>query len=729
MSTSYTKILSQIQESYKSSDKKLISDAFDFAQKAHGDQKRVSGEKYIVHPLNTALTLAEMNLDAKTVAAGLLHDVIDDTSATREQIEKKFGSEVAFLVEGVSKLGKIKYRGVERHSENLRKMLIAIAQDFRVVLIKLADRYHNLRTLEVLPAATQKRIALESLEIYAPLAFRFGVSELSKKIEDISFKYCYPQEYNMILAGVQKRYPQREKYLAQVVPHIQAGLVKENIRPIKIQTRAKHYWSLYKKLKKSEMNWDKVHDLVAMRIIVKNIEDCYAALGVIHNLWRPLPGRIKDYIALPKPNGYRSLHTTVFCKGGNITEFQIRTGQMHETAENGIAAHWLYSETDKTKRGGPSSPRQFAWIKQIREWQKEMRESTDFIENLKIDIFSDRIFVFTPEGDVIDLPEGATPVDFAYAIHSTVGNTCSQAKVNGEIYALNQELKNGDMIEIIKSSRKHPSRDWLMFVKTNAAKARIRNYLKKTRSEEKIQQGKNLLDKELEKLNQDSWANIPQKKRDMAFQNLPYKNEALLFAAVGEGDISAYRIIKYVVDAKTILAQRAVPTIKPIYAKDKKHSGVKLQNVSNITTRIALCCSPIPGEKISGYITRSAYAAIHKDRCANIKRLTGKNPDRAIQASWQSKKGAHFVKIKIAAFDRVGLLQEVSSTISNMGVNIISMSAEGENTPTLPVTETHTQDQPDARLHVVAEIFDVDQLRVLMRSIERIKSVREVKRI
>jgi len=705
MSRHYLKLAKEIQGPYKNPDKKLIAEAFEFARYAHKGQKRESGEEYIIHPLHTALTLSEMKVDAKTVAAGLLHDVLDDTKVTKKELKEKFGEEITFLVEGVSKLGKIKYRGMERHAENLRKMLLAIAQDFRVVLIKLADRHHNLSTLDSLAPAKQKRIALESLEIYAPLAFRFGVSELSKKIEDLAFKYCYPQEYNSIIENVHQRYPKRENYLETIKPQIKMELTREGVKPLEIQTRTKHYWSLYKKLKKYDMNWDKIYDLVAMRIIVKNIEDCYAALGVIHKIWRPLPGRIKDYIALPKLNAYQSLHTTVFGKDGQITEFQIRTKEMHEASEYGIAAHWLYKGTN------------FDWIKQLREWQKEIKESTDFLENLKIDIFSDRIFVFTPTGDVIDLPEGATPVDFAYSIHSSLGNTCSQAKVNGEISSLGRELKNGDFVEIIKDSKKHPSRDWLMFVKTNTAKSRIRSYLKQTRKESKVQEGETLLNKELGKLNQYSWSLIEQKQRDKALQNLPYKDEASLLQAVGEGDISPYRVIKYVVEEKTILAQRAVPKLNTGgNKKDKKYSGVNLANIHGIATRIALCCSPIPNERIAGYVTKNSYAAIHKNICPNLTRLIALYPGRAISASWQNQKGTNFVKIKIAALDRLGLLQEVSSAISNMGINIISISASGEN------------GMPGAKFEVMMEVFDIDQLRVIIRTLEKIKSVKEVRR-
>ena len=716
MQSQYQKLLSQIQQGCKVSEKKLIAEAFEFAQKAHDGQKRASGEEYIVHPLNAALILSEMQVDAKTIAAALLHDVLDDTQVTREQLAEKFGEEITFLVEGVSKLGKIKYRGVERHAENLRKMLLAMAQDFRVVLIKLADRYHNLCTLDALPPAKQRRIALESLEIYAPLAFRFGVSELSKKIEDLSFKYCYPQEYQMILGNVKKRYPEREKYLASVRPLVYKKLVKEGIRPALIQTRSKHYWSLYEKLKKHNMNWETVHDLVAMRIVVNSIEECYGTLGIIHKLWRPLPERIKDYIALPKPNGYQSLHTTVFCKGGYITEFQIRTKEMHELAENGIASHWLYTESGKPKAGVRAEGKKFDWIKQLRDLQKEFQESAEFLESLKIDAFSDRIFVFTPKGDVIDLPEGATPVDFAYSIHTDIGDACRQAKINGEMATLDRELKNGDVIEIIKGPDKKPSRDWLRFVKTSTARSRIRSHVRQARSEENFEHGEILVNSELEKLNQPSWKLLSKKQKDKAFFNLPYKDERSLFAAVGEGDISPYRIIKYVINERDILAQKAIPKINALGVPPSASRISPITNLEGVTTKIARCCSPVPGEEIEAYVTRNAYAAIHKSSCKNFIRLSGRNANRIIPAVWQANKGMHFAQIKIAAFDRVGLLQEISSTISNMGINILSITAE-QNV------------EQGATLSVMMEVFDVDQLRMVMKQLEKIKSVTEIKRI
>lgn len=716
MSSKYSATLNKIKKLYKNSDKKLISEAFEFALNAHGEQKRSSGEEYITHPLDAALTLSQMNVDAKTIAAALLHDVVDDTDITLSEIEKKFGKEITFLVDGVSKLGKIKYRGIERHAENLRKMLVAMAKDFRVLLIKLGDRYHNLKTLDALPPAKRKRVALESLEIYAPLAFRCGISELAKKIEDSSFKYCYPQEYNSVLAKVRREYPEREAYLEKIKPRVKKELGKENIYPLKIQTRAKHYWSLYKKLKKYNMNWENIYDLVAMRIIVRNIEECYATLGVIHKLYKPLPGQIKDYIALPKPNGYQSVHTTVFCESGVITEFQIRTREMHESAENGIAAHWLYSESDKPTDGAKAESKRFGWVSQLRQWQEHSSESSEFLESLKIDVFSDRIFVFTPLGDVVDLPEKATPVDFAYAIHSTLGNTCSQVKINGEMGSLDTELKNGDMVEIIKAPKKGPSRDWLRFVKTNIAKSRIKAYLKNARKKENIQQGESLLNAELEKFGQKRWSAVLKKQKEKSLQNLPYKNEPALLAAVGEGDISPYRVIKYVLNKEQILANQKIPSASSMGSGTKNGPLVRIAGQEGISSRIALCCSPIPDEDIRAYVTRAGGTAIHGTSCANLRRLILRNQNRILPASWKEGKNKNFVNLKIIGTDRLGLMQEISSTISNMGINMTHLSAE-------------RTDDNAAKISINVEVFDIDQLYHLIRLVEGVGGVREVKRV
>lgn len=461
-------------------EKTLIKAAYDLAWEAHNGQKREGGEPYIQHPLTVALTLVKMNLDVETIAAALLHDVVEDTKYTLDDIEKQFGETVAFLVNGVTKLDKIKYSGAEGKAENLRKMFLAMAQDIRVVLVKLADRYHNMTTLEALSKEDQKKIALETLEIYAPIAYRLGMGELKGQLEDLAFKYLYPDKYLWLENEVTSKYESRMAYIKKLEPILYGILKKEKINPIEIHSRAKHFYSLYKKLLRHQMNFDKIHDLVAARIILNTIEDCYLTLGLIHQNWKPVPGLIKDYIAMPKPNGYQSLHTSVFGPEGKITEIQIRTPEMHGRAENGIAAHWAYTERQyKVKNYYPKiDSKEIAWIEQLREWQKAVRGSDEFFESLKIDFFKDRIFVLTPKGDVLDLPEGATPIDFAYNVHTTVGHECTGAKINGKIAPLDAKLESGDLVEILTQKGKKPSNDWFNIAKTNLAKDRIKNALK-----------------------------------------------------------------------------------------------------------------------------------------------------------------------------------------------------------------------------------------------------------
>lgn len=483
----------------------LIRKAYEFASKAHQGQKRKSGESYIAHPLATAVRLAEMRLDAPTIAAALLHDVCEDTKCTAGDIRKNFGDEITSIVEGVTKLDRIRYKGTERSAESLRKMFLAIAEDIRIVLLKLTDRLHNMETLEhVTPAEKRKRIALETLEIYAPLAYRLGMKELSGKLEDLAFPYVYPQEHEWLLRTTKEKYEEWDDYVKRVGPVLAEELTREEIRFLDIHARAKHYYSLYKKLLKHDMDIAKITDIVALRIIVPAVEDCYAALGAIHKLWRPMPGKIKDYIALPKPNGYRSLHTTVFGpeerpapKNGvgfapkeRPVEIQMRTPEMHEEAEHGIAAHWAYAEFKRTRpkyyaesAASFADQKQLAWIQQLREWQRDFEKPDEFLESLKIDFFKNRIFVLTPKGDVIDLPEGATPVDFAYHVHTDVGNTAAGARVNGKMAALDSPLKNGDVVEILTQKNKKPSQDWLQFIKSAIARKKISSLIKKDREE------------------------------------------------------------------------------------------------------------------------------------------------------------------------------------------------------------------------------------------------------
>lgn len=454
----------------------LVHLAFDYAEKAHRGQARRSGDLYIVHPISAAQRLAEMNMETNIIVAALLHDVPEDAGIPIAEIEKHFGADVASMVAGITKLGKLKYRGIERYIENLRKMFVAMAEDARVILIKFADRIHNLQTLSALPPKKQYRIALESLEIFAPIANRLGMHEIKGLLEDYSFKYVYPKEYKRVKSMVQERIKIQEEYFAHITEKTRQALHDANIEPIETQWRRKHLYSLYRKMLRKDNDMDKVYDLVAMRIIVQEISDCYAVLGVIHNLWKPLKGRIKDYVAQPKPNGYQSLHTTVFCDGGQIVEFQIRTRAMHEEAEYGIAAHWHYDE-----QGSRIPDKQLRWIKELAKVQQEMMKKVRDIELLKIDYFKNRIFVFTPKGDVIDLPEDATPVDFAFMIHTDLGNTCVGATVNDQMVSLDTPLKNGDVVEIINDkNRKGPSADWLKFVKTTHAREQIRSHTRST---------------------------------------------------------------------------------------------------------------------------------------------------------------------------------------------------------------------------------------------------------
>ena len=470
----------------------LIEKAYLFAEKAHSGQERKSGEPYINHSLATAWTLHSWKLDESTIAAGLLHDVVEDTPVTEEELQAAFGDEIAFLVDGVTKLSNVKYKGHERQVENLRKMILAMAEDLRVLLIKLADRQHNMQTLDALPVNKRKRIALETMDIYAPLAYRLGMQKLSGELEDLAFPYIYPSEYKWLIKNLRYRYDEREAYLKRIQPAIEKALRDVGVEVVSMSFRAKRYSSLYRKLLRYEMDIDRIYDLVALRIIVKSIEDCYSSLGAIHNLWPPMPGRIKDYIAMPKPNGYRSLHTTVISLENKLVEFQIRTEQMHQEAENGIAAHWAYEQVKGTKRyikrkAVKADKKEIRWIEQLRSWQKEFSNSQEFIDSLKIDFLQDRIFAITPRGDVIDLPEGSTPVDFAYHVHTKIGDECVGAKINGVMVPLDHKLKSSDVVEIITQKGKKPSRNWADFVMTNTAKGHIRDSLRDTKHSLRIE--------------------------------------------------------------------------------------------------------------------------------------------------------------------------------------------------------------------------------------------------
>lgn len=699
-------------------EKKLVQHAYTLAKKAHEGQKRASGDPYIIHPVSAALTLAEMQQDAVTIAATLLHDVVDDTPVTLKEIEKDFGKEIAFLVDGVSKLGKLKYRGQERHAENLRKMLVAMASDVRVILIKFADRLHNMETLDVLPTRKQHRIALETLEIYAPIATRLGISEIAKQLEDLAFPYIYPDQYKYIKTETHYRLPEAEKYLSKLHPLVLTQLQKENIEPIEIQTRAKHYYSLWRKLERNHYNWSQLNDLIAMRIIVNSIEECYATLGVLHKTWKPLLGQIKDYIALPKPSGYRGLHTTVFCVDGRQTEFQIRTLKMHNNAEYGIAAHWRYK--NKAGLSDKSIEKTYAWVQKLQEWKKDNGPSEEFIDNLKIDVFQDRIFVFTPRGDVIDLPRGASPVDFAYAIHSKIGDSAMGAIVNGKMTALNSELANGDVVGILRSKNKTPSRTWLGYVKTSNARNNIRKWLRLQNRDENISIGLNILNEELRSLEGKTWPQLEKKKQQEVLTKFSYADTEELLVALGRGDVSVSRIIQSLITPQDIKKTQHAPSKSRSQAETRQ---VRIAGTSGIQMRIARCCNPSPPTAIASYVTIDRGASIHKINCRNLYRST----EKILPAYWSRIKGGQIVKVKIRVVDRIGMLQDVSRTIAGLDINIISLNTNTR----IPEDKKNTQLAVEGGVDISADI-EVQDLHQLKKMIEKLKSVDgiyEVRRI
>lgn len=639
-----------------SSDKNLVEKAFVLAQSAHFGQKRFSGENYIRHPLGVAEILSEMGLDAKTIAAGLLHDVLEDNQKIKEgDLKKEFGEDIAFLVEGVTKLEKLPFGEIERQAENLRKLFLATAKDLRVILIKLADRLDNLKSLSFLQKERQKRIALETIEVYAPIASRLGMGEMRGQLEDLSFPYLYPEDYKNLVNQVKERYEERKKYLEKLRPKVLEVLKEEEIDPLDVHTRAKHYYSLWQKLKRYDMDFEKIYDLAALRIIVPNIEKCYETLGVLHRFWKPLPGRIKDYIALPKPNGYRALHTTVFCDDGKITEIQIKTLEMHEEAEYGVAAHWTYKE----KR---TDQKEYNWIKQLRDWQKKIGSPEEFIESLRIDFFKNRIFVFTPKGDVMEMPEGATPLDFAFRVHSDIGKHCGQTVINGKIAPFDTPLQNGDMVEIIAKKDQKPSRDWLHFVKTAFAKSEIRKFLK-TRLEGqmvKIQEG------------------------------APKTPE--------------------------IRGKEETPALKKSAApKTSDKPSIKIGGQENISVSLARCCGPLPGDKILAFVTKNRGAKIHKEICRNLKNAAILWPQRVVGANWQGKEGRFFASLLLKTRDRIGLVQDISSTISNLGINMIDFDAHGKKT--------------NAQFKVAFEISSLADLNYLIKKLRGVEGVKEVRKL
>ncbi len=700
-------------------DRALVAKAYAFATKAHFGQQRLSGEDFVEHPVAVARILSEMEGDAHTLSAALLHDVVEDTNIKNEQIRAEFGVEIAKLVDGVTKLSRIEFRSrVEEQVSNLRKMFLAMAEDWRVVIIRLADRLHNLRTLDPIPPDRQKRTAEETLEIYAPLAHRLGIWRFKWELEDLSFKYLLPEEYRSLSKRIALRRSEREADAAMVMSRIKERAAQEGLQ-CEVSGRAKNLYSIYRKMKTQGKELSEIYDLIAVRVIVNSLSDCYELLGLCHTLWKPMPGRFKDYVAMPKPNGYQSLHTTVVGPLGEPFEIQIRTREMDRTAEYGSAAHWRYKERDR------SHDREFeqkmTWLRQLVDWQRELTDDREFMEALKIDVFNDEVFVFTPKGDVVDLSVGSTPLDFAYKIHTDIGHHCVGAKVNGRIVPLSRKLATGDIVEILINRQSlGPSRDWLDIVKTPSARSKIRAFFKKQLREEEITKAKAWLEKEVQqKLGIAPSVLQEEGIWDAVLDRLSYPDLENLHAAIAYGGISPIQVVSRVREA----VERLKPSLLPqkeeapriVHRRPRgPEEAIVVKGMKDILVRLAHCCNPVPGDQIIGYITRGRGVSVHRLDCPSLSSYSDK--ERFIEASWIKVDEAAFpAEIAVSGLDRPGLFADVTSAISGLGTNILSAAAKG-----LPNGE--------ARVDVVLEIRDLQELEAALNKIRQVKGITGVDR-
>ncbi|HHY97198.1 MAG TPA: bifunctional (p)ppGpp synthetase/guanosine-3',5'-bis(diphosphate) 3'-pyrophosphohydrolase [Firmicutes bacterium] len=689
--------------------------AYWFAAKAHEGQYRDSGDSFIFHPLGVAEILAEMELDSTTIAAGLLHDVIEDTQTALDDIKAAFGDEIALLVDGVTKLSRFPFMTREQQqAENLRKMFLAMAKDIRVVLIRLADRLHNMRTLRHLPTERQKRISRETLEIFAPLAHRLGMWRVKWELEDLAFRYLQPGDYYSLVEKVAEKRRQREGYIEEAKSILAKQLAEVGIHA-EIQGRAKHLYSIYEKMTKRGRSFEEIYDLIAIRAVVDTVKECYEVLGIVHNLWKPIPGRFKDYIAMPKSNMYQSLHTTVIGPAGEPLEVQIRTWEMHRTAEYGIAAHWRYKEG---QRQDSEFERKIAWLRQLLEWQRDMRDSQEFIETLKIDLFEDEVFVFTPKGDVKSLPAGSTPVDFAYDVHTDIGSRCIGAKVNGKIVPLDYRLQNGDIVEILTSKVANgPSQDWLAFVKTSKARNKIRQWIKEGHRQEIIPRGRELLEREAKKQGIDGHDVLKEERLLDVAKRFGFLSSDDLLAAVGYSKLSPQQVITKILPLLPVPKEPEVLQPVPQLPRKavSKGQGVKVDGMDNVLVRLSKCCNPVPGDPIVGYITRGRGVSIHRADCPNARLLIAA-PERRVPVEWDLGSAASYpVEIEIDALDQVGLLSNIMSAVAEVKTNVSSMSAK-------------TTPDGMAFVNMVLDIEDVEHMNNVMNRISRVKGVLDVHR-
>ncbi len=714
------KFMIRVRQHYSEEERKLIEKAYFFAKNAHKNQYRISGEPYIKHPTEVAEILLDLGLDANAISAGLLHDVIEDTSVSFDDIKREFNQEVAELVDGVTKLGKFEYTTKEeQQAENLRKMFLAMAKDIRVILIKLADRLHNMRTLKHIEINKQREKANETLEIYAPLAHRLGIFKIKWELEDLALRFINPEGYYELVEKVAKKRQEREEYIASVIKILRGKLNEIGIKA-EIEGRPKHFYSIYKKMYHQNKNFEQIYDLIAVRVIVNSVKDCYGILGIIHTLWKPIPGRFKDYIAVPKPNMYQSLHTTVFGPQGEPFEIQIRTREMHRTAEYGIAAHWKYKEGIETD---DDFDVKLAWLRQLLEWQNDLKDAKEFVETLKIDLFTDQVFVFTPKGDVINLPQGSTPLDFAYAIHSAVGNRCIGAKVNSKIVTLDYQLKTGEIVEILTSTANHgPSRDWLKIVKTSQAKNKIKQWFKKERKEENIVKGRDMLEKEakrqgysLSKLTKPEWM-------EMVYKKYSFHSVDDVYAAVGYGGLTTNQVLTKLIDEYRKAHDKRVGRDRPTKAdklpqrsKYLRH-GVIVKGINNIMVRFSKCCNPVPGDQIIGYITRGRGVSIHRKDCNNIKDGFFEE-ERLIEVEWEANNSASYkTEIQIIAMDKYGLLSEINKLINDMKISVTAVNAK-------------TNKNNTAIINLTVEITNTEQLEKVMAQFKKLSEIKEVYRV
>ena len=705
-------IVERIQSYNPDADVDLLRRAYIYSAKAHQGQTRLSGEAYLVHPIEVANILSSLKLDAPTVAAGLLHDTIEDTPVTQDEITSLFGDEVAMLVDGMTKLSRMELQSREqREADNFRKMIVAMAKDIRVILIKLADRLHNMRTLESLPPDKQKRIAQETLDIYAPLANRLGISKIKIELEDLSFSYLNPEAFNELSTKVTQRRIERESYINELI-EIMKGQLAEHGYKGEVKGRPKHFYSIYQKMLKQGIAFEDIYDLSAIRIITDTKVNCYAILGLIHSLWTPVPGRFKDFIGVPKSNFYQSLHTTIIGPKGERVEFQIRTEEMHRIAEEGIAAHWRYKEKSPVSQ---REEQQFAWLRQLLEWQRDLPDAREFMETVKGDLFPDVVYVFTPRGDVKELPQGSTPVDFAYSVHTDIGHQCIGGKVNGKIVPLKHILHNGDKIEVVTQTGHTPSRDWLKFVKTSKARTRIKAWLKAEERRRSILLGKELLEKDLRK-HELSPSKVFKSDELLKLANdMSHNTLDDLLAAIGYGKVSAHLV------ANRLAPEKPHPepaiTKKPAHKPGKSAGGgMKISGMDNMLIHLSKCCNPVPGDKVVGFITRGRGVSIHTADCPNVSELAF-DKERLVDVSWGDfQPGAHAVKISVKTQDKPGLLASVSSSISAAEANITH-------------AEALTGEDREATLNFTIDIKDVEHLNSIIKNIEGIKGVLEVRRV